>query len=198
MKKASRPHQGIARSCGDTRAGQGSTHRGTAGITLAREAIGAVARVGAADTVELVRDRPGQADTRERDGSVGETADSRSGRRDAWACLGERICAALLQQPRLALLRRSVTLGIGEPGREENADRGAHQHGRASRRKVEGISFSNALTGVRSDESFSVAPHRPHLILPCPCKVRRSYKYCSRCHIADENIASSKVQNQVP
>jgi hypothetical protein len=154
MKKASRPHQGIARSCGDTRAGQGSTHRGTAGITLAREAIGAVARVGAADTVELVRDRPGQADTRERDGSVGETADSRSGRRDAWACLGERICAALLQQPRLALLRRSVTLGIGEPGREENADRGAHQHGRASRRKVEGISFSNALTaGVRSDES---------------------------------------------
>jgi hypothetical protein len=56
------------------------------------------------------------------------------------------------------------------------------------------------LTGVRSDESFSVAPHRPHLdlILPCPCKVRRSYKYCSRCHIADENIASSKVQNQVP
>ena len=60
--------------------------------------------------------------------------------------MGERICAALLQQPRLALLRRSVTLGIGEPGREENADRGAHQHGRASRRKVEGISFSNALT----------------------------------------------------
>jgi hypothetical protein len=185
MKKASRPHQGIARSCGDTRAGQGSTHRGTAGITLAREAIGAVARVGAADTVELVRDRPGQADTRERDGSVGETADSRSGRRDAWACLGERICAALLQQPRLALLRRSVTLGIGEPGREENADRGAHQHGRASRRKVEGISFSNALTaGVRSDGvSQSVAPHRPHLILPCPCKVRRSYKYCSRCQL---------------
>ena len=57
------------------RTGGSKTHRGAGGVTRAREAIGAVGRVGAADCVQLGRDAPADA-----------TALVSAGGLSAWRC----------------------------------------------------------------------------------------------------------------